>query len=267
MRNARLVVRVLVLGLVTLVLWLVLVIVWPFAALAGVGAEWRVRMTGVWSTCLAWILSMRIEVEGTAPPRGVLLVSNHLSYIDIVLLSSRVRCSFVSKSDVADWPLIGHLARLVGTLFIDRNRRRDVVRVAGEIRARLARGRTVVVFPEGTSTNGVNVAPFRSSLLEPAIASALPVYYATIRYSVPAGEAAATDSVAWWGDMSFAPHLAHLMRMSGFTARVVFGAEPIEETDRKSLARRLHSAVASRFIPMLPDEDACLTSRTFPASS
>ena len=65
----------------------------------------------------------------------------------------------------------------------------------------------------------------------------------------------------------FAPHLADLMRMSGFTARVVFGAEPIEETDRKSLARRLHSAVASRFIPMHPDEDACLTSRTFPASS
>ncbi len=267
MRNVRLIVRATLLALTTFVLWVVLMLGWPVAALFGRAAVWPAHMTGVWSACLTRILGLRVEVVGDPPPRGVLLVANHLSYVDIVLIAARLPCSFVSKSEVAGWPVVGFLARLVGTLFIERDKRRDVRRVGDLIRARLTAKRTVVVFPEGTSTNGEGVAPFRSSLLEPAAALGIPVYHATIRYEAPPGETAARDSVAWWGDTDFVPHFLGLLRMSGFSARIVFGADPVQESDRKSLARSLHSAVASRFIPMPPGEDVCLTSRTSPASS
>ena len=117
------------------------------------------------------------------------------------------------------------------------------------------------------------MAPFKSSLLESAARVELPVHYASIRYQTAPGEVPARLSVAWWGDMRLGAHVKELLRMSGFEARIVFGAEPVLDCDRKALAARLHRAVASSFVPMLPDEhplpqeNACRSGRSSPASS
>jgi 1-acyl-sn-glycerol-3-phosphate acyltransferase len=110
-----------------------------------------------------------------------LLVANHLSYLDIVLLSSLTPCVFVAKNEVKDWPVFGWFARLAGTVFVDRNDRRDAARANELIRSALREGALVVLFPEGTSSNGSTVLPFKSSLLQAAIGERVPFTGAALR--------------------------------------------------------------------------------------
>jgi len=250
-RTARLVARLAALSAWTSGCWLVLLAGFPFAGRGARRAAWRASRFQSWARTTSRIIGMRVAVGGERPEGPVLLVTNHLSYVDVVLLAAQMRCVFVSRADVADWPVLGVLSRSVGTLFIDRARRRDVVRVADEIRATLRAGQGVVFFPEGTSTQGAEVRAFRSSLLEPAAELGLPVRYASIRYETAGDDLPAHQAVSWWGGMTFGPHLLELLRLSGFDATIVFGDEPIRDSDRKSLARRLQRAVASGFVPMV----------------
>jgi 1-acyl-sn-glycerol-3-phosphate acyltransferase len=245
----------------------VLLLGWPFAALVGRSLRWRVSVAHLWAKGCIRSLGIRIQCQGE-PPRGpFLLVSNHLSYIDILVLLSILRTAFVSKAEVASWPVLGFLARIGGTLFLDRKRKKEVLHIAREIQRSLEQGVGVVLFPEGTSTLGAGVLAFRSSLLEPAAALAIPVRYASLRYATANGEEPASTAVSWWGDAPFVPHLRRLLGLSRIEASLVFGPEPITDPDRKSLAQRLHRAVASRFVPMASSDDACLTNHPSPASS
>lgn len=228
-----------------------------FALALGRGEDWRAFVFGSWARGMARALGMQIERRGQPPGEPTLLVSNHLGYADIVLIASQMRCVFLSKSEVADWPVVGLLARWMQTLFVDRGRRRDVTRVGREIRERLERGQSVVLFPEGTSTGGDAVLPFRSALLEPAARGGWPVRTAALRYETPAGWPPARDVVCWWGDASFAPHVLRLFALPGFRARIAFGSRPLVDPDRKALARSLHEEVASRFGSLLEGEDQC----------
>jgi len=150
--------------------------------------------------------------------------------------------------------VLGRLCRGMGTIFVDRERRSDVARAGREILAALDRGDGVVLFAEGTSTAGAGVAPFRSSLLEPAAARRMPVYYASITYRTPAGAPPAHRAVCWWGDMPFASHLFALFGLGAFDAVVRFGPEPVADVDRKRLAARLRERVAERFTPVVSPE-------------
>lgn len=206
----------------------------------------RNRAFRLWSRLVAQILALEVRVQGSPPSPPFLLVANHLGYLDIPLLASRLGARFVAKSEVRSWPVIGLLARSVSTIFVDRTRRRDVVRVGGRIRNALAEGDAVVLFAEGTSTAGHDVAPFRSSLLAEAAEAEIPVHYATLRYRTPAGEPSAEEAVCWWGDMTFTPHFLGLLGLTSIEATVVFGAEPIRSRSRKQLAARLNEAVRSQ---------------------
>ncbi|HKX45760.1 MAG TPA: 1-acyl-sn-glycerol-3-phosphate acyltransferase, partial [Planctomycetota bacterium] len=117
-------------------------------------------------------------------------------------------------------------------------------------RAHLARGHTVVLFPEGTSSRGVEVLPFRPSLLEPAAGGGFPVVPAAVSYRTPAGAPPASRAVCWWGDMTFAGHFVRLLGLPGFDARVAFGSEAPREPDRKVLADNLWQAVRAQFEPV-----------------
>jgi 1-acyl-sn-glycerol-3-phosphate acyltransferase len=203
-----------------------------------------------WAQLACVCMGIRVRTQGAAPAGSYLLVSNHLGYTDIPVIASQTGCRFVSKSEVRHWPVVGPLARLAGTVFVNRARRRDVLRVGGEIGAAVAEGSGVVFFPEGTSTRGERVEHFRSSLLQPAAEADLPVHFATLRYETPEGEQAADMSVAWWGDMTLGPHLLHLMRMPRIDALLIFGKEPLRHSDRKLLAEGLQTAVAERFVSM-----------------
>lgn len=200
-------------------------------------AEWVQR----WSRRSLTRVGIRPEHVGRVPTRGM-VVSNHLGYLDIGLIAISGPMVFVSKAEVARWPLMGSLARCAGTLFLRRDRRSHVAEVAAAFRPIIEAGTVVAIFPEGTSSGGDSVLPFRSSLLEPAASNGWPVTPACVTYEVEDGTVA--EDVAYWREMTFAPHLLNLLAQKWIVGRVEYG-EPITGiSDRKELARRLHAEVS-----------------------
>ncbi len=210
--------------------------------LYGAGQSIRDRVAWLSRTAVrhAKWMGVRINLHGDIPTRG-LIVANHVSYVDIVALSAVTGCAFVSKKEVASWPLFGLYAKCGATIFVDRERRGDVADVAEEMRGRLDAGVPLTLFPEGTSTGGDDVLPFRSSLFEPVVELACPVTACALRYSLPGGSVA--DEVAYWRDMTLAPHLLNLLGKTGVTLDIHFGPCSHRTGDRKTLARDLHAEV------------------------
>lgn len=207
----------------------------------------RVATFGGWARRVTRLLRMRIDVRGRPPAEPCVLVSNHLSYVDIVVLAAHLDAIFVAKSEVAGWPVLGPMTRAMGTIFVNRTAVRELPRVNDSIERALAAGHTVVIFPEGTSTRGEEVLPFRPSLLEPAVRTSYPVGCASLSYRTPPGEPPASLSVCWWGDMPFFGHAVGLVQLSQFDATLHFGEALLREKDRKVLARESWRAVRERF--------------------
>jgi len=207
---------------------------------ARTGIRHRVRWLSRVAVCHAKWMGLRIRVHGEIPRSG-LIVANHVSYADIVALSAAAGCAFVSKKEVAAWPLFGLYAKCGATIFVDRERRGAVADVAGGMRERLDAGVPLTLFPEGTSTDGSDVLPFRSSLFEPVVELQCPVTACALRYSLEGGSVA--DEVAYWRDMTLAPHLLNLLGKTGVTLDIRFGRSSHRNGDRKTLARDLHAEV------------------------
>ena len=186
------------------------------------------------------VFAPRVEPNGPIPQLG-LLVSNHLSYLDILLLGSLAPAVFVSKAEVKGWPVFGWFARLGGTVFVERERRGHAGEVSDRIRSLLAGKHLVILFPEGTSSNGREILPFKSSLLEPAAGQKCPLSVAWLNYELSGGSV--EQDVCYWGDMTFAPHFFKLLAKPRVTARVSFAEIESPAADRKELARQLHAAV------------------------
>jgi 1-acyl-sn-glycerol-3-phosphate acyltransferase len=216
----------------------------------GTRGRWRRWSVRTWCLGTARLVGLKVATSGRAPAPPFLLVSNHLSYLDVILLGTQTSGRFIAKKEVSRWPIWGPLARLAGTIFVDREDGRDAVRVAGLIEQAWDEGDGVLFFPEGTSTAGDRVLPFKPALLEAAARREWPVRYASLSYQVPTGEEPASRSVCWWGDMTLGPHLIGLCRLSACTGFITFGAEPIQSADRKELARRLHQNVLGIFNPV-----------------
>jgi 1-acyl-sn-glycerol-3-phosphate acyltransferase len=228
-------------------------------ASARAARRWRGFVFRHWARVVSRVLGMKLTVRGVPPPPPFFLVSNHLSYVDVVALASRLDCRFIAKSEVARWPLLGALARHFDTLFIDRRRRRDIARVNALVEAAQAEGWGVVLFPEGTSTPGAGVLPFKPGLLEPLAGAGRPVSVASVSYRTAPAHPPAREAVCWWGDAEFVPHLWALLRLPGFAATLTFGAQTVQCRDRKELARRLHRAVQHIFTPVVEPERPCAT--------
>jgi 1-acyl-sn-glycerol-3-phosphate acyltransferase len=211
---------------------------------------WRDRILFLWSRTLTWAIGIRVRHEGEPPARGCLLVSNHLSYVDVIVLASRRPMCFLSKADVKHWPVLGFMSRALGVHFIERENKRGLPAVAARLASELSAGHTLVVFPEGTTGPGREVMPFRSSVLAPAAEGELAVAVATLHYATPDTAPPPSTAVAWYGEMEFLPHLLGLFRLPRVEARVRFHPERIAESDRKLLANRLREAVVSQFEPL-----------------
>jgi 1-acyl-sn-glycerol-3-phosphate acyltransferase len=166
-----------------------------------------------------------------------------LSYLDILVLSAITPSVFVAKVEVKHWPVFGWFARLAGTLFADRQQRVQVGPLAKALEAVLDQRTLAVLFPEGTSSDGRNVLPFKSALLGPVATSPRPVSASAIHYALYDGGVG--DEVCYWKDMTLLPHLINLLSKQGVAASVVFSQIDPGGSDRKVLARRLHAEVLS----------------------
>lgn len=197
----------------------------------------------VWGHGLAWIFGMKIRVHGTPPKAPFFLVTNHISYTDILLLCATSPAWFISKAEVARWPGIGALTRSANTLFLDRETRRDVHRMNQVIAQLVLDGGGVGFYPEGTTSDGTGVLPFKPSLLQPAVEKQIPVHVGAIAYETPPGEAPPSELVAWVGDEEFSPHARRLLSAKGFTAHVRFSEQTYTAAVRKELAQLTRDAI------------------------
>jgi 1-acyl-sn-glycerol-3-phosphate acyltransferase len=195
-----------------------------------------------WSARVLPWLGVRIVIDGRLPENG-LLVSNHLSYLDILVFSAVGPCVFVAKREVRSLPGIGWIATLCGTIYIDRSRRSDTHSIKPQMAAALAAGSRLVLFPEGTSSDGRQVLPFRSSLLQPAVENRTPVTAASITYEMDEGDPAV--DVCYYGDMTMGPHALKLFGKSGVTAMLCFGGSAQVFSDRKQAAQELYERVSA----------------------
>lgn len=185
-------------------------------------------------------LGIDVRVNGPVPERG-LIVSNHLSYLDIFAFGSAMPCVFVSKAEVRNWPIFGTLTTIAGTVYIDRSRRSDTRNANDGIRRALQQGIRVVVFPEGTSTDGSTVLPFYPSLFEPAVENGISITAAQITYTNDNGDFA--RHIPFIGDDVFLPHLLKLLSKPAVSATVIFAPSPCNFTDRKIAAVEMREEV------------------------
>ena len=227
-----------VVGMVARGLWLA-GLVMPRRDVAG-----RRAIVQRWSVRMLRCLGVEVRVSGSAHPGAVLMVANHVSWLDIPALhASAPQARFVSKAAIAHWPLLGRLTRAGGTLFIERERKRDAMRVVHEIADALRQGDAVAVFPEGTTGAGDAVLPFHANLLQAAITTATVVQPVVLRYSEPGH--AVSIAAQYTGDTTLVESLMKVCRARGLAVEVCFlPAEPVGEPDRRALAQRLHDRVA-----------------------
>lgn len=209
------------------------------------GTALRRRLLQAGARSARSLLGIAVEVAGAPPSPPFFLVANHLSYLDVVVLASLSPCVFVAKSEVRAWPLLGPIVRAFGTLFLDRERKGDLPRVLAAMERAHDAGESVAIFPEGTTSDGATLAPFRSALLALPARRRLPVWAAQLSYRTGEGDPAVAEAVCWTGDVDLLPHLARLVQLERIEARVTFVPQPIQESDRKRLAARLWEVVAA----------------------
>jgi 1-acyl-sn-glycerol-3-phosphate acyltransferase len=226
-----------------------------YFAMALRSERWTARLPWWFHLAATRLIGLKIIQHGAPTPnRPLLILANHVSWLDITVIGALMPISFISKAEVASWPVIGRFAKLQRTIFVERERRAATGKVAGEIAKRLRSGHAMVLFPEGTSGNGTHVLPFRTALIgaaRQAIASAdetvwiQPLALAYTRlHGLPLGRFR-KPHVAWYGDMQMAKHFWSVLKHGEIDVDVIWG-EPVifdASTDRKEVARRAERVV------------------------
>lgn len=217
-------------------------LVWFLLRVSGNETAGRIAWMQWMSRRFLALLHCQVTVSGDIPSEG-LIASNHLGYVDILVMGSLCPAIFVAKSDVNGWPVFGWLTRNAGTIFVSRDHPTKVPAQLSEMKKPLKEGIPVVLFPEGTSSDGSSVLPFRSSLLESGVRSGKLVTPAGIAYDL-LEDGDPGQEIAYWGDHTLLPHLLNLLSKSAFKARITFGLSRPTEPDRKREAKRLQCEVA-----------------------
>jgi 1-acyl-sn-glycerol-3-phosphate acyltransferase len=206
-------------------------------------AAQRQQRIGWWSRGLLRAIGVRLVAEGTPRPGANLLVANHVSWLDIAALHAVCpRARFVSKADVRRWPVLGWLIGAVGTLFIERERKRDALRVVHQVAASLQAGEAVAVFPEGTTGDGRALLPFHANLLQAAIAAEVPVQPVALRYTEPGLDW--SPAVSWLGATTLVHSVWAIACAREVQVQVsILAARASAHADRRALAQRLHDDI------------------------
>lgn len=219
--------------------WLTIALVFPRWS-----QQRRDAAVQAWALRMLRILGIPLHVQGQVPAQGpLLLVSNHLSWLDILVMHAARHCRFVSKADVKHWPLIGTLATGAGTLYIEREKRRDAMRVVHHMAESLKSGDIVAVFPEGTTSDGTALLPFHANLFQAAISAEAPVQPVALRF-VDRATGRDSGSPLYVGDDTLLGSLWRTLAGRPFVAHVRFGApQQADGRDRRQWADDLREAV------------------------
>ena len=227
----------------THVLWGVAQVLIIFPRLAQPVRNLRVQ---AWARSMLEHLGVKLQLDGTPPPTGpMLLVSNHISWLDILVLHAARHCRFVSKSDVKHWPLVGLLATAGGTLYIERASRRDAMRVVHHMAQSLTDGDILAVFPEGTTGDGTTVLPFHANLLQAAISAQVPVQPVLLQF-VDDRTGQSSRAMSYIGDESLLGSVWRTLCAPPLRALVVYGVPQYAgDRNRRTWARELHAAISA----------------------
>ena len=210
-------------------------------------ADWLHRF------CAAALKGLEIDVGvvGSFPEHGA-VISNHLSYVDIVVFAAVHPCVFVSKAEIEAWPIVGWMTTMSGTVYVARGHGGSAMRARRGMQAAVDAGLAVVFFPEGTTTNGSGLLKFHSGLLAQAMQSGAPITAAHIQYSLTEEnepDVSVANDVCYWGDAKMLPHIFKLLGLRGVRVEVRFAEQPIafstNVTHRKQAAVEARAAVAS----------------------
>lgn len=228
--------------------------------IAGKSALTKVRAccTMWWARSMCCILGIRIEKSGeTEERRGSFTVCNHISYLDIFVVGSVRPSGFVAKQDVRSWPLAGWLASLADTVFINRESTRAAIEAMRMMEQKIDSGVNVVIFPEGTTSDGLVIKPFKSTLFNLPACRNITVIPVSIRYTGIDGKVMPQDrlgEIAWYGDMQLVPHLWHVLGLKSIEATLHFNPSisPVSESlplpaARKRLCSLSHESIESGF--------------------
>ena len=196
-----------------------------------------------WATKMLRVMGIRLQVEGVPAEGGALLVANHISWLDIMAVHAVYpHARFVSKADVKSWPLLARLIDAGGTLYLERERKRDALRVVYTMAQALQAGEMVAVFPEGTTSDGQSMLPFHANLLQAAISTNTPVQPVALRFSDATH--AVSRAVEFVGETTLLQSLWRVARGEGVTARVtLLPPHASAQADRRALADALRADI------------------------
>lgn len=225
----------------------------------------REQLISRWSSHILQILNVNLTVSGTIPTNetaATLFVANHISWLDIWAINTVRTVRFVAKSEVRRWPVIGWLSEQAGVIFIERARRIDTSRVSGIGAAALREGHCLCVFPEGTTSDGTHIYPFKSSLLQSAVDAGSLVWPIALRYQLPDGTI--NKAIAYAGETSMAESMTAILSQPKIHLHLDFASPiPANGLDRRELARRAENIIASA--ARLPVREAPETISDLPA--
>ncbi|HYF19868.1 MAG TPA: lysophospholipid acyltransferase family protein [Ramlibacter sp.] len=204
----------------------------------------RQRRVETWARGMLHRLGIDLRVHGQPPPRGpVLLVANHISWADILVVHAARHCRFVAKADVRHWPLVGRLATGAGTLYIERESRRDAMRVVHHMAAALQSGDILAVFPEGTTSDGIDLLPFHANLVQAAVAAGAPAQPVALQF-IDTRSGRMSLAPCYIGDDTLLASLWRTVTGDPVTAVVSFGTpQHAGGRDRRAWAADLRAAV------------------------
>ena len=204
----------------------------------------RFRMIRSWSRNMLRILHVRYTVHGhLTAVTPTLVVSNHVSWLDIWLINAVVGVRFVAKSDIRRWPVIGFLVKGAGTIFVEREKRHDTARTNRSIVQALTRGEYVAVFPEGMTTDGTELKPYHASLFQPAVGAGATVTVIALRYVHRNGQV--NDDASYAGERSLAQSTRRILRQPTLNAEVIFAGEvSVNGKTRREIAIEAEIATA-----------------------
>ncbi len=211
----------------------------------------RMQQVGVWASRSLAALGIVLDAQGTLRPGPVLLTANHVSWLDILAIDAVQPVRFVSKADVRHWPVLGWMVACGGTLFIERERKRDAMRVVHQVAQALQAGETVAVFPEGTTSDGIGLLPFHANLLQAAISTQTPVQAIAIRYRD--AHQAVSPAAAYIGETTLAQSLWMVAMADGLRVSVaLLDSQGTRHGDRRALAQKLREEIAASLDIVLP---------------